>query len=97
MFDSLVNEYNNIKAELTEKVKNSLSALFQEVFERYPEITVIKWTQYTPYFNDGDTCEFYVNEFYVSNIDNPERMTSWGEFEDLDAEEKYFRWRFYTF
>lgn len=23
---------------------------------------LIRWEQYTPYFNDGDVCEFYVNE-----------------------------------
>ena len=25
----------------------------------------VRWTQYTPYFNDGDPCEFSLNEFTV--------------------------------
>lgn len=31
-------------------------------FAANPEIGQIRWRQYTPYFNDGDTCEFGVND-----------------------------------
>lgn len=27
-----------------------------------PEVTAVTWTQYTPYFNDGDACTFSVYE-----------------------------------
>lgn len=32
----------------------------------HPEVTGIAWTQYTPYFNDGDPCVFSVGEPYFS-------------------------------
>jgi hypothetical protein len=35
---------------------------FLEYFKLYPFITSIKWTQYTPYFNDGDPCVFCIHE-----------------------------------
>lgn len=79
MFDNLVNEYNDAKRKLADKVQESIDKLFQEAFVEYPEIKVINWTQYTPYFNDGETCEFYVNEFNVSNSMD---MNAWGEFEE---------------
>lgn len=28
------------------------------VFDADPTVAAINWTQYTPYFNDGDPCEF---------------------------------------
>lgn len=65
MFDNLINEYEQARYKLISKVRNSLEDHFLEVFNKYPEIKVIQWAQYTPYFNDGDTCEFYVNEFEV--------------------------------
>jgi hypothetical protein len=30
-----------------------------------PGVAAVKWDQYTPYFNDGDPCEFGIGEFYV--------------------------------
>lgn len=32
------------------------------VFEGVPTLSMIRWTQYTPYFNDGDSCEFSIND-----------------------------------
>ena len=32
-----------------------------DLFKKYPTLELFSWTQYTPYFNDGDTCEFGVN------------------------------------
>lgn len=30
----------------------------KELFELFPNLQAFGWTQYTPYFNDGDPCEF---------------------------------------
>ncbi len=52
-------------AALHEQMKKEGQAAFneaiKEVFEAHPEIEAFRWSQYTPYFNDGDTCEFGVN------------------------------------
>lgn len=37
-----------------------LTAIAKEVFDLYPGVQAIGWSQYTPYFNDGDPCVFRV-------------------------------------
>ena len=39
---------------------------FSEFFESNPDIDQIVWTQYTPYFNDGDPCIFGVNDMFFT-------------------------------
>ncbi len=46
------------KKEFTEKSK--------VLFEKNPGLESFAWTQYTPYFNDGDTCRF------SAHIDKPD-------------------------
>ncbi|MFF9653065.1 hypothetical protein [Streptomyces sp. NPDC014622] len=41
-----------------------LAPLLQALLDD-PTITEFGWTQYTPYFNDGDVCEFSVGEIWV--------------------------------
>jgi hypothetical protein len=45
--------------------------MLQEFMKEHPQVKQIKWTQYTPYFNDGDACEFSVNciGFYFEGDD----------------------------
>jgi hypothetical protein len=35
---------------------------FAEFFRLYPFVTQVRWVQYTPYFNDGEPCEFGVHD-----------------------------------
>lgn len=50
--------------ELQEKIKKQGQETFFEIakniFERYPVIESFGWNQYTPYFCDGEQCEFGV-------------------------------------
>jgi hypothetical protein len=41
--------------------RQALGTLFTELFAELPEIKKVVWEQYTPYFNDGESCEFSVN------------------------------------
>lgn len=49
------------------KIKKEAGAAFDEAFAEFftsvPEAEAIAWTQYTPYWCDGDICTFGVNEF----------------------------------
>lgn len=42
-----------------------LKPYFDALWEK--GIVAVSWTQYTPWFNDGDTCEFSVNEPSFTN------------------------------
>ncbi len=46
------------REELKATAGKFLVELFAPLFAEHPEVKGLKWTQYTPYFNDGDTCEF---------------------------------------
>ena len=54
-----------------------------EYFERYGHIIeAISWTQYTPYFNDGESCEFSVHEayaFFHPLLASEDEETEYGE------------------
>lgn len=56
-----------------------LRAVAQPLFDA--GIKLIKWTQYTPYFNDGEPCVFGVSEleFYVDKS---------SSFAEMDAEDE---------
>lgn len=79
-FDKLLDE----QRELQKKFQTTAQALFKETtkefFDKNPNVTAIVWTQYTPYFNDGDTCEFGVRDATFTNAPDPDSVR-WGEYE----------------
>lgn len=57
----LVAKHAEMKKELESSGKSEFFKWFKDFFEKYPFITEVQWCQYTPYFNDGEPCEFRVN------------------------------------
>ena len=47
---------NEIRAEMNQIAKDNLPLEFKRYFDIWPEADAFRWTQYTPYFNDGDAC-----------------------------------------
>lgn len=66
----LFEELKQLKAEYDKKLQQEGEAAvkdaFNDLFTTYPEVRTVAWTQYTPYWNDGDVCHFRVHEFDVS-------------------------------
>jgi hypothetical protein len=66
----LLTTYNELMTKITAlraEAKTTASTILHEgtksYFEKYGHIVEqIFWTQYTPWFNDGETCEFSVGE-----------------------------------
>lgn len=58
--------------------------MFKEILEEHPDIVNISWIQYTPYFNDGEPCEWSCQEPELTVIiDNSEvEIDSW----DIDKD-----------
>ena len=56
---SLKKRYDRMVQEFAEE---DFKGWFLEYFKLYPFITEIRWAQYTPYSNDGDTCVFRIQE-----------------------------------
>jgi len=57
--ESIAN-FNDAKIKLIESVRADLQKEFATLSEQIG-VKAVSWTQYTPYFNDGDACEFWVN------------------------------------
>lgn len=57
-----------------------------EVFKAYGDIVhSFGWAQYTPYFNDGDPCEFGVGELFIIAHEDLETMDE-DEVYDMERE-----------
>lgn len=76
------NRIASLKAELVKEVTTAMRPAAEEFFAKYPQVRAITWTQYTPYFNDGDSCEFSVHEPHIFVVDQTEGRDSGEEIED---------------
>jgi hypothetical protein len=45
-------------------LRDAFAEASKSLFDSHPILKSIQWTQYTPYFNDGDTCEFSAHTDY---------------------------------
>ena len=71
MSENLKEQLKTTKQQLEafrEENKKRNEQFFKEavgfLFEQHPVLTSFSWTQYTPYFNDGDECTFSANIDY---------------------------------
>lgn len=84
-----IEAYEKLKKEMEENAIAVISSKFQEVFERHPEVKAIVWTQYAPYFNDGDPCEFSVHELNFKLTEERKRVLGLST-EDEDDDWNYW-------
>lgn len=86
-FDSLLAQLRDFKAQLKAGIKAELTERVKAVFESDPHIARVAWTQYAPYFNDGDPCNFGVNELQIYFAE--EAVDAGDDTDDDDGEEHY--------
>lgn len=86
---NLVAEYNDAKASFQSKMNTTFGDIFSEFFTNFPEIKAVVWNQYTPYFNDGEACEFGVNDKYLvdtnSSVDLDDVYSAWSIDEEFPS------------
>ena len=83
-FDKLIADQAELRKQFQDKAQGLFKNITKEFFEKNPGVTAFVWTQYTPYFNDGDTCEFGVNEVVFTNAPDPENI----QWEEYDGDEE---------
>jgi len=80
-------EIQALRKQMQEESNKIFGELTKEFFDENPKLESFAWTQYTPYFNDGDTCEFqantdyiYVNGEYIEDCDwyDKNNITNYG-------------------
>ena len=81
-------ELKEIKNQILEKSNEVFDEFCKDIFTKSPRLSSFGWSQYTPYFNDGDTCVFSVNIDYLyingQSVDdsewiNKKNITKYGE------------------
>jgi len=70
------------KAQFHENAKTLISGAISEFMKEHPEVEALRWTQYAPYFNDGDPCVFGVNEPSVKLV-----VTEASDEDPIDVDE----------
>ncbi len=68
-------------AELQKEIKPLFLAACSEIFTEHPILVSFGWRQYTPYFNDGEACEFSaITEYFsieVKGEEEEEEFSAW--------------------
>ena len=85
-FTDISERFLQAKLEYQTVSRSYLMEYVKVFMDACPEVKTIRWVQYTPYFNDGDECYFGVQEPYFSNIEDTDKLISFGE-EIEDSEE----------
>lgn len=63
-------QIQKVRKEAQDQGRQLIKQEANTLFEKFPDLQYICWTQYTPYFNDGDTCvfRFHGAQAYAANI-----------------------------
>lgn len=56
--DKIREEIETLRKQMVTAARDLLAEEIGKIFEQFPELDSFGWRQYTPFFNDGDTCEF---------------------------------------
>jgi len=54
-----------LKEEMLEESNKIFTEMTKVIFEDHPKVKSFGWNQFTPYFNDGETCTFSANVDYI--------------------------------
>lgn len=77
--------FEQLAKGLQETMRGEMKKVFAAFFAEFPQVKTIHWTQYTPYFNDGDECTFRLNEMWFTTTEYTElneRECAYGEGDD---------------
>jgi hypothetical protein len=90
---TMIDKLNEAKKAYDEQLKNLGADLSKQVAEHLaphiPPGYSIRWTQYTPYFNDGEPCTFGVYDLYLDRDDLSARENKSNEIDIGTAIRKY--------
>jgi len=70
-------EIKKLKKEMLEASNKIFTDLTKTIFEDHPKVKSFGWNQFTPYFNDGETCEFSANIDYIQINGEPVDESDW--------------------
>lgn len=74
------------REKLQEVGREAVVDALKPLFAANPTIQYVTWTQYTPYFNDGEPCTFYSNHSYAGIFGSRDVLDE-SYYEDGDIED----------
>jgi hypothetical protein len=85
--NELIEQFEEFQREFQTRARAEISKMFEKFWELNPGINAVVWTQYAPYFNDGEPCTFSVNDCVFTNAIEPEDL-DYIRWEDYDGEKE---------
>ena len=85
-FGDLLHDVAKLRRQIEDRVglygKELLIVEIRAFFDRHPQVDGIRWSQFTPYFNDGEPCYFSVNEplLLITDLTEEEQQACDDEF-----------------
>lgn len=84
-FNDLIAEQEALRKKFQETAQELFKETTNEFFEANPGVNAIVWTQYSPFFNDGDECVFRVNDPSFTNaVEEQLDNINYGEYDGED-------------
>lgn len=80
--EAITREIQEAQDRMKAAAKIALQDGFKLIFAEYPFLGRVAWAQYTPYFNDGDPCDFSTHEIVFATTGDVEGDESLGFWED---------------
>jgi len=91
-FEVLQTEYETAKTKLFEEIEPTLKELAAAFFVQFPAVDSFSWYQYTPYFNDGDACNFSVcadeSSIELNEGDDDDDYEGDDDYDDEESEDE---------
>lgn len=84
--ENMVDSFKKTKEEFTSKMKTEFNAFFKEFFRMNPDISQVKWNQYTVYFNDGDECKFSTRFYDILDLDSSMPKDDYERLQKIETE-----------
>lgn len=79
----LIEVQTKLRKEFQTQAQTAFKEVVKEFFDTNTGINLVTWTQYTPYFNDGESREFSMNKAYFSNAKDTDEF-EYGEYDGDD-------------
>ena len=73
----LIENYHKMKKDMILRIEHDFKESFKKFFEDNPQVHGFKWTQYTDYFNDGESCNFHRHDIAVMHNEEDEEVESY--------------------
>ncbi len=83
MIENLNKARESYEKQLAAVGKNAQKAVAEFLAPLIPPGHGVRWNQYTPYFNDGESCTFSVNEPYLVRLGDEDEEDD-GEENDIE-------------